>query len=296
MTISSHVLTVLLKDDKQNVLEVSFLQNEISLFIPRNVESLTKPSPAFMKGENGSISYHKFDIANVGEPKIIQITPNNNDVLFEIYWRHGQRPRVGGDHFVSVVPDFTSCTNLENGYQICEYDPYSVFIDASLVSIPGEYYMGIVSYRASKHFNSTQSRGRRSCTEGVRVRRSCIEYKDPPPRPTTGPQEEYKIQIPVYNPERDINYTVNSFSSPCMFWDEKNDTWTPKGCKVSKILSIVHFNTDQMPRNRELRHLAKLKLSFSDYEITFSYIRTQNSPFMAKERPMYRIILLRNDP
>lgn len=250
MTISSQVLTVLLKDNKQAVLEVSSLQNEISLFIPRNVESLTKPNPAFIKGENGSIAYHKFDIENVGEPKIIQITPNNNDAVFEIHWRYGERPRVGGDHFVAVVPDFTSCTILENGYEICEYDPYTVFIKASLISIPGEYYMGIASYRASKlDINGTQSRRRRSCSEGVRVRRSCIEYKDPPPRPTTGPQDEYKIQIPAFDPERDINYTVHSFSSPCKFWDEKNETWTSRGCKVIKTL--VHNYPDQMPNRRE---------------------------------------------
>ena len=236
MTISSHVLTVLLKDNKQNVLEVPSLQNEISLFIPRNVESLTEPSPAFMKGENGSIAYHKFVVENVGEPKIIEITPNNNDALFEIHWCYGERPRVGGDHFVAVVPDFTSCRTLENGYEICEYDPYTVFIDASLIPIPGEYYMGIATYRASKDSNGTQSRDRRSCSDDARVRRSCIEYKDPPPRPTTGPQDEYKLQIPEYDTERDINYTVNSFSSPCKFWDEKNETWTSKGCKVRKTL------------------------------------------------------------
>ena len=248
MAISSHVLTVQLKDNKQNVLEVSFLQNEISLLIPRNVDSLTKPSPAFMKGENGSIAYHTFDIENDGEAKIIQITPNNNDSLFEIHWRYGERPRVGGDHFVAVVPDFTSCKTLENGYEICEYDPYTVFIDVPLIPISGKYYMGIATYRASKHINGTQSRERRSCSDGVRVRRSCVEYKDPPPRPTTGPQDEYKLEIPEYDPERDINYTVNSFSSPCKFWDKKNETWTSKGCKVRTTLV---YRSDA---SLELRH------------------------------------------
>lgn len=239
-TISSHILTVMLKDNKQVELNVSSLQSEINLFISRDIESLTKPNPAFMNGENGSIAYHKFDIENVGEPNILQITPNNDNALLEIYWRSGERPQIGSDHFVAVIPDFTSCTTLEDGHEICDYDPYTVFIDASLILTPGEYYMGIASYRVSKvDINSTQSRVRRSCSESDRVRRSCIKYKDPPPRPTTGPQGEYKIQIPEYDADKDINYTVNSFSSPCKYWDEKNETWTSKGCRVSKTL--VHW-------------------------------------------------------
>ena len=236
-TITSHVLTVMLKDEKQAVLNVSSLHNEINLFITRNVGSLTAPNPAFINGENGSIAYHKFDIENAGEPNILQITPKNDNTLFEIYWRSEERPQIGDDHFVAVIPDFTSCTTLEDGYETCEYDPYTVFIDASLILTPGEYYLGIASYQVPKaDVNGTQSRTRRSCSEGVRRRRSCIEYKDPPPRPTNGPQGEYKIQIPEYDADRDVNYTVNSFSSPCKYWDEKNETWTSKGCRVSKTL------------------------------------------------------------
>lgn len=236
-TVSSHVLTLMLKDDNQAELNVSSLKNEISLFINRDVESLTKPNPVFMNGENGSMAYHQFNIENVGEPKILHITPNNDDAFLEIYWSSGERPQIGSVHIVGVIPNFTSCTSHEDGQEICEYDPYIVFIDASLISTPGEYYMGIASYRVPNvDINGTQSRVRRSCSEGVRVKRSCIEYKDPPPRPTTAPQGEYKIQIPEYDAEKDINYTVNSFSSPCKYWDEKNETWTSEGCRVSKTL------------------------------------------------------------
>ena len=225
----------MLKDDKQTELHVSSLQNKISLFIPQNVESLPKPTPAFIKGDNGSIRYHKFDIMDYGQPMSFQIMPNNNDALFKIYWRYHQRPRMVNDHLVTVLPDFTSCTVLEDSYENCEYDPYTVFIDASSISRLGEYYLGIASYRASKvHTNGTQSRERRSCSGGARVKRSCIKYKDPPPRPTTDPQGEYKLQTPEYDADKDINYTVNSFTSPCKYWDVKNETWSSKGCKVTK--------------------------------------------------------------
>ena len=236
VNVSSHILSVVLKDDSHDALNVSSLQNDINLFIARDVTTLPKPVENFMKGANGSMRYHKFDVENVGEPMSFRIMSElNENSLFEIHWLQGERPKLGGDNFVTVLPDFSSCKFLDNGEEHCEYDPYTVFIDSSLIAVPGEYYMGIASYKASKAINGSHSRERRSCWEGTRVRRSCIEYKDPPPRPSPTPQgqEKFKTQIPEYNAGSDINYTVNSFSSPCMYWDEKNENWTSKGCKVS---------------------------------------------------------------
>lgn len=237
--VSSHVLSVLVKDDKYNSLNVSSLQNYINLFITRDIKTLLKPSDNFMKEENGSMRYHKFGIKNGGEPMSFQIIPDTNkNVLFEINWRQGERPNTGGDNFVTVLPDFTSCKILDNGEETCDYDPYTVFIDSSLIPSAGEYYMGIASYSSSKHaVNGSHSLERRSCREGARSKRSCIEYKDPPPRPSPTPQGEYKIQIPGYDAETDVNYTVNSFTSPCMYWDEERENWTSQGCKVS----VKHF-------------------------------------------------------
>lgn len=236
MNVSSHVLSVVLKDENHDALNVSSLQNDINLFITRDVTKLPKPTDNFVKGGNGSMRYHKFDVKNVGEPMSFQIIPDlNKNTLFEIHWRQGERPKIGGDSFVTVLPDFSSCENPENSKEHCEYDPYAVFIDSYMLPVPGEYYMGIASYTVSKEVvNGLHSRERRSCWEGSRVKRSCIEFKDPPPQPSPTPQGkgEYKTQIPVYNAEKDINYTVNSFSSPCMYWSEKDEKWTSQGCKV----------------------------------------------------------------
>ena len=189
-----------------------------------------------MRRENGSMRYHKFDVKNAGQPMNFQIIPDpNKDALFEIHWRQGERPTKGSDNFVKVLPDFWSCKRFDNGDESCDYDPYTVFIDSSLIPTPGEYYMGIASYKASEAaVNGSRSRGRRSCWEGTRVRRSCIEYKDPPPRPSPTSQGEYKVIIPEYDAGTYVNYTVNSFSSPCMYWDEKSESWSSKGCKVSQ--------------------------------------------------------------
>ena len=233
LAVSSHVLSVVLKDGKHGSLNVSSLKNDISLFISRDITTLPKSTENFMKGENGSMRYHQFDVKNAGEPMSFQIIPDvNKFALFEIHWRQRERPKTGGVDFVTILPNFTSCKILDNDDEKCEYDPYTVFIDSSLIPSPGDYYMGIASYKASK---AAISRERRSCWDGTRVRRSCIEYKDPPPRPSPTPSGVYKVQMPEYDAENDINYTLTSFSSPCMYWDEKSENWTSKGCKVSQI-------------------------------------------------------------
>lgn len=236
VNVYSHVLSVLIKDDEHNSLNISSLQNDISLFISRDVETLPKPTDNFVKSENGSMRYHKFDVENAGQPMSFKIIPDpKKDALFEIHWRQGERPTKGSDSYITILPDFASCKVFDNGDEDCEYDPYTVFIDSSLIPTSGEYYMGITSYKASKAaVNGSHSRKRRSCWEGTRVGRSCIEYKDPPPRPSPTPQGEYKVIIPEYDAGKYVNYTVNSFSSPCMYWDEKSESWTSKGCKVSQ--------------------------------------------------------------
>lgn len=165
-----------------------------------------------------------------------RIKPSKNDVFFAIYWGYQERPEVGDHNLVTVLPDFSSCSVLDGSRETCEYDPYTVFISGSSIPRSGEYYLGIRSYWAS---NGTRSRVRRSCFDGARIKRSCITYKDPPPRPTTDPRGEYKLQVPIYDADKDVNYTVNSFTSPCKFWDVKNETWSSKGCKVSTIVLHV---------------------------------------------------------
>lgn len=238
--VSSHVLSVVLKDDKRNFINLSSLQNDIDLFITRDVKTLPKPTDNFVNGENEHMHYHKFSIRNAREPMSLQVIPDaNKEALFEIHWRRGARPKSGEDNVVAVVPDFTSCRIQGNGLEQCEDDPYIVFIDASLIPLAGEYYLGIAKLPVSNaSINGSNSRKRRSCVEGTRVKRSCIVYKDPPPKPSPTPQGEYKIQMPQYDANRDINYTFLSFSSPCLYWDEKSENWTSKGCKVSESLVL----------------------------------------------------------
>ena len=91
----------------------------------------------------------------------------------------------------------------------------------------------------------TESRRRRSIScgeEGRRVRRSCVIIPSPPPKPTDPPRS-VRFQVPdnlgfdgkYFFPNQTPNYNLSMYESSCLYWDEKNETWTGDGCKVSSF-------------------------------------------------------------
>lgn len=101
----------------------------------------------------------------------------------------------------------------------------------------GIYFIGILYDNNSKE----KRRKKRSCSDGDRQKRACVEAKDPPRLNSIG-----RIVNPVYEPEIDLNYSISGQEDKCLFWNRTKEQWSPQGCKVStpgymlKHLHVTH--------------------------------------------------------
>jgi hypothetical protein len=81
-----------------------------------------------------------------------------------------------------------------------------------------------------------------SCEVGARrVRRSCVIIPPAPPKPTAAPPIEILVADNLgfdgkfFFPNQTPNYNLTMFESSCVHWNVENETWTGKGCRVSRV-------------------------------------------------------------
>jgi hypothetical protein len=190
--------------------------------------SFPPPEIGFTNKRKQSFVFHQFNITS-SKPMNFRIMPVQGQSTFGIYWKYAMRPDKSSENFVGVLPDYTSCRLKDNSYIDCKKDPYTILIDTTRLDFIGEYFLGIENVQYSKEENV--ARVRRSACEGKgRNKRSCLEYKTPPPTPSP-----YKGGPVQYNPRFHFNYTIQRFNSPCLFWDAQNNTWRGQGCTVRKV-------------------------------------------------------------
>ena len=74
------------------------------------------------------------------------------------------------------------------------------------------------------------------------MKRSCVIIPAPPPKPTSPSKQQYGTKAAnvdfsgnTFNPNDTEHYFLRVFSSNCLFWDEENENWINKGCKVSVL-------------------------------------------------------------
>ena len=91
----------------------------------------------------------------------------------------------------------------------------------------GTYFIGILYDKSSME---EKRRKNRSCSDGGRQKRSCVEPKDPPRLNSIG-----RIVKPVYEPANDLNYTISGQEDKCLFWNRTREQWSSQGCKVSTL-------------------------------------------------------------
>ena len=224
--IKSHVLDLQLQDDKKSTMAVNGTSQDIDLFIPLDSSKLPKPQVYFIAKQNGSMRYHRF-VINATEPSMnLRVAPVDQDNHFEIYWKYRQRPEANKDELITVLPDYSSCSD-NSGKHVCQRDPYMVFIEPSKTPVSGPYFLGI------RNIASDHSRRKRSCFNGNRIKRSCLQYKEPPPTPEPPASGSYNLIVPRFRSGLDFNYTMDTIKSPCLYWDTDKQFWTSEGCKVS---------------------------------------------------------------
>ena len=115
--VKSAVISIDLKNDKGEVLEVSELSQEIELYIKTDRPQTPQvPLHSFVKPSvNGSMRNHRVVISEEGMVVSVKVVPSNGSKL-QVYFRYLRRPTISNYDFMAEVPDFTSCKRHAKGF------------------------------------------------------------------------------------------------------------------------------------------------------------------------------------
>ena len=226
--VTTEVSSLELKNSNRQLLNITQLKSPISIKL-RNTQDLVNNSRSHYVGANRTV-YHKINGTHSGIALIVKVRPKNNSTEFLVFGKHHERPTPSNNDFNSTVPNFSSCIQASSGYINCSRDPYVVFVDSAHVNQTGFYFIGIqIKLKAPVARNARVRR----CSGRGRSKRSCVEYKDPPPKDT--PQQEKSYHVPQYS-KGDQNYTMQVIPAACLYWNEEMSKWTTDGCKVRLMI------------------------------------------------------------
>ena len=248
--VTSSVLDVTLKNvTSGKPLHVDGLKKPVELFIKKwnrddiidhKLEKLEpdyfiKPSPP---KSTRNMRFHKIFLPHSDVNTKIRIVPSNDKKL-GIYIRNKVRPTPADYNYQTVVPNYSTCLNFtkENGLFNCLADPYIFTISPAITGYTGVHYLGIRYVKPTE--TSGSARVRRSCTDGRRQKRSCVEVKRPPSEPNTS----------EFQNGTDVQYALKVTMGTCMYWSEEKSEWTSKGCKVYYVVLswIIAFSKFSAP-------------------------------------------------
>lgn len=233
--ITSKVLSVTLKDEHGNVINISNLHSAISLTVPlKNTGNRTTPIKEYSVPD---VMLYRVFTENRGNSLVQLSFKLERPAPFEVYVKYGARPTKDDyDYFATI--DEETC---QNGEESCNVST-QVWFDAER---KGKYVIGLIqksklrerrsaskrdSLNVSALNASKKWRSRSLFQLNHQDEKLCVKFKDPPTpqtvvnvTPTNAP----------YDPEISVNFTLEVDSTGCRYWSETEEKWISEGCKVS---------------------------------------------------------------
>lgn len=230
--VDSDVLSLQLKDNKNKLIKVSNLSEDIIIIIPlKPQQDFTEKLWYFTRSDD--LRIHVINVKYENTLLMLDIKPQKPTVHLFAYIRFGQRPTVEDYDLNATISHNEKCVWMlstdgkSEGQTGCSLNPLAPI--KVMAKRPGKYFLGLKNYNATT--NMFHKREKRSCFGGRRRKRSCIEVKDPPTNP---PQSKNVSVIPVYDSTTDKNYTLKVSSGSCVYWSEKLEMWIASGCQIGR--------------------------------------------------------------
>lgn len=222
LSIKSSVIDITLKGGAGFEVQINNLSQPFVLHIPyretnRDLKAEKEKRPLFL--QPGKFRYHALVVPTENHLVSLRIATVGDHQL-AIYFGREFKPTVSNYTFVNNLPDVSSCYG-NNSLRLtnCSDDIHALKLTGYP---PGLYYVGIIRVPPTSRF-------RRSCiNKGRRAKRSCVQVKDPPTTPPPTP----RIITMRYNATTDVNYTFSVNIAACLFWSEREERWSSKGCQV----------------------------------------------------------------
>lgn len=233
--IDSKVLSVTLKDEYGNVINISNLHSPISLKIPlKTTGNRTTPDEDYSVPD---VMLHRVVTENRGNSLVKLSLTLERPAPFEVYVKYGARPtKEDYDYFTTINEE-----TCQNGEESCDVST-QVWFDAER---KGKYFIGLIQKSKSRKRrdaskrdslnvlaqNPSKKRRSRSLSQlNKQDENLCVKFKDPP---TAKPVANVTVKKAPYDPETSVNFTVEVDSTGCLYWSETEEEWMSEGCKVS---------------------------------------------------------------
>ncbi|XP_078351506.1 polycystin family receptor for egg jelly-like isoform X2 [Oculina patagonica] len=232
--VKSSVTSLELQSSNAETISISDLDSDIEMTIPMHRLPMNTSDMAeysFLKPN--IISTHSYYAELAGVPVSLKLGAQAKDIAIEIFVKFGSRATLEEFDYNFVVQFKSTCesqTGFKQNETPCPLEDTSVTL---VPSEPGLLYVSLLFLGAK---NVTEhSRKKRSCFGRGRVRRSCVDVKDPPL------EGVYKTVVPQYDQSTDVNYTFSITQSSCLYWSEDDEMWSSYGCKVDQSSNASHL-------------------------------------------------------
>ena len=241
--VKSNVVSLALKDDNGEALDVTDLPSEIQIKIPTSQHDQgcnASQTDDFLNP--GTIQYHVITVHETNTTLKLSMTMKKLAAI-TVFIKFGKHPTQTS---YDIAIDLSE-GKLVSSCKSSEKCSHNILISCNA---SGKYYIGLLQRQENR---TVHSRVKRSVLSAGESQEKCVKFKDPPP--TLVPPVKSIILEPQYDPDSSVNYSLQVNAIWCMYWLESEERWTNEGCKVTELIvswSCFSVDPSSTPRKRLL--------------------------------------------